>query len=117
MYASVEIKWNSDKSSGWVMADSDVGGGGDDDVEDDAENQNPKTWTIVRIKFLKIEMVRAALTKIMHSIPSDGAGRLERPITSEDEQLQGVFWMLDLFHLGKTSSKSRISRPDRSSEA
>lgn len=55
----------------------DGSGGGDDDVE----SRNPKMWSIVRMKFLKMEIVRAVFTKIMHSIPSDGAGRLERPMS------------------------------------
>lgn len=82
MYVSAGVEWKSEKSSRWLVtvdsvADDGSGCGDDDDVE----SRNPKMWRIVRMKFLKMEMVRAAFTKIMHSIPSDAAGRLERPMS------------------------------------
>lgn len=84
-------------SSGWVTVDS-VADDGSIDDEEELESRTPKTWSTARMKFLKMDMVRAVFTKIMHSIPSDGAGRLERPISTEDEKLWGVLCKLNLFH-------------------
>lgn len=49
-----------------------------DDVGD--ERWMPTTWRIDRTKPLKMEIDRAVFTRITPSTPSDGAGRLERPI-------------------------------------
>lgn len=52
---------------------------GEDD-EDGDETRIPTIRRIDRTRPLMIETERAVFTKITHRNPSDGAGRLERPI-------------------------------------
>lgn len=53
-----------------------------DGVCDEADEaiRKPMIHRIVLMKLLKTEMDQAVFTKIIHRTPSDGAGRLERPM-------------------------------------
>jgi hypothetical protein len=50
------------------------------EVEDNGEAMIPIICKIVLIMPLNIDIDIAVFTRIMHNTPSDGAGRLDRPI-------------------------------------
>lgn len=55
-------------------------GGEDGEAEDEDERRIPTIRRMDLTRPLMIETERAVFTKITHINPSDGAGRLERPI-------------------------------------
>lgn len=83
MQYSEEQKSNSNESE-WVWEISGEGddGAGDDEDDDDDDDERliPTMWRIVLTMPLTKDMEKAVFTKSTHNTPSDGAGRLERPM-------------------------------------
>lgn len=72
------------------MESVDGGDDAEDDVEDDDDERRiPTTCRTDRIMPLTMEIDRAVFTKSTHRTPSDGAGRLERPILIKTEVPRG----------------------------
>lgn len=70
-------QWNSSAKGG-----NSNGSDGVSSISDGGGRSMPTTWRIDRTIFLKMEMERAVFTRRTERTPSEGAGRLESPISS-----------------------------------
>lgn len=68
---------------------------------EDGDKRMPTMWRIERTIPLTMEIDKAVFTKITHSTPSEGAGRLDRPIFSVSKlKLRGT-WSEILGHINR----------------